>query len=95
MLYPANGATLSGIAVLDAIATSEETPKVTFHLTGRSYSDEVIGTARATLTPTLAGWVYHWDTTNVANGTYMLRSEASVGNGKHSYSQAIIVTVRN
>jgi hypothetical protein len=96
VLLPANGATLSGTAVLDAVVTGDEPPtKVTFHLTGGSYPDNVIGTGRATLTPTLAGWVYRWDTSSVANGTYMLRSEAYAGNGKHSYSRAITVTVRN
>lgn len=96
VLLPANGATLSGVAVLDAGATGAEKPtKVTFHLTGRSYPDAVIGTGQATLSPTLAGWVYRWDTTSVPNGTYALRSEAVTAYATHSYSKPITVTVRN
>ena len=96
VLLPPNGAKLSGTAVLDAVATGYEMPtKVTFHLAGRSYPDAVIGTGQATLTATLVGWVYRWDTSSVPNGTYVLRSEAYNAYGKHSYSQPITVTVRN
>ncbi len=93
VLIPANGAKLSGVAVLDADVMDDQEPitKVTFHLTGRSQLDELIGTARLTL----AGWATYWDTTTIANGTYMLRSEAYIGSGRHSYSRAITVTVRN
>ena len=92
MLIPANGAKLSGTVALDA-GSGDDVPvtKVTFHLTGGSQTDELIGTATATL----EGWVSRWNTTSVANGTYALRSEAYIASGKHSYSPAITITVKN
>jgi hypothetical protein len=92
MLVPANGTKLSGIVTLDAVAADDvPVTKVTFHLSGGSRPDEMIGAA----TTTLAGWVSSWKTTSVANGTYKLRSEAYIAGGKHSYSPAITITVRN
>ena len=92
MLVPANGAQLSGIVALDAVAEDDvPVTKVTFHLSGGSRTDELIGTATATR----AGWGLRWNTTSVANGTYALRSEAYIASGKHNYSPAITITVRN
>ena len=92
MIIPANGAKLSGTVALDA-GSGDDVPvtKVTFHITGGSQTDELIGTATATF----EGWVSRWNTTSVANGTYTLRSEAYIASGKHSYSPAITITVRN
>jgi Bacterial Ig domain len=92
IIVPANGAKLSGTAALDALS-GDDVPvtKVTFHLSGGSRTDELIGTATATC----CGWVYRWRTTSVANGTYTLWSEAYIASGKHSYSSAITITVKN
>ena len=92
VLSPANGATVSGTTALDAAASSDEpTTKVTFLLLGGTHPDAVIGTAHATW----GGWIYRWNTTTVANGTYKLQSEAYLGDGTHSSSQPITVTLRN
>jgi hypothetical protein len=92
IIAPANGAQLSGTVALDALSADDvPVTKVTFDLSGGSRTDELIGTARATC----CGWVTRWKTTSVANGTYTLRSEAYIASGKHSYSPAITITVRN
>jgi hypothetical protein len=76
---PSNNATLSGPqATLDASAVSGVT-KVVFKLHGNGLNDSVIGAA----TPTLYGWIYQWNTTGLANGTYTLRSVASFPDGGH------------
>ena len=92
IIVPSNGAELSGIVALDALS-GDDVPvtKVTFHLSGGTGTDELIGTAAATC----CGWVSRWKTTSVPNGTYTLRSEAYIASGKHSYSPAIKITVKN
>jgi hypothetical protein len=92
ILLPANGATVSGHAVLDAAVIVDVPPsKVTFEITGTSGRYRVIARARATL----AGWIYRWDTTRVANGTYSVRSEGFVASRKPSDSPAVTITVKN
>ena len=92
VLTPASGAQLSGTVLLDAAASDDvNVTRVTYSLSTASQAYELIGTA----TGSLGGWFYHWNTRSVANGTYLLRSEAYAGNGKHGYSPAITVTVRN
>ena len=92
VLVPVNGARLSGTVLL-AAAAADDVPvtRVTFHLSGGSRTDELIGTA----TGTGDGWLYHWNTKNVANGTYALRSEAYIASGKRSYGPAITIAVKN
>ena len=74
-----SGATLSGLAVVDATASGGGgVAKVQFTLTGGSLNQTVIGTAA----PTLYGYLYQLNTTTVPNGSYTLQSLAadSVGN---------------
>jgi hypothetical protein len=92
ILVPATGATVSGHAVLDAVATADvPLSRVTFDITGASGHYAVARTAR----PTVAGWVTRWDTTNVANGTYRVRCEGFVAGRPPGYSPTIIITVKN
>jgi hypothetical protein len=92
ILVPAKGATVSGHAVLDAAVSADVPPrKVTLEITGASGRYRVTGAARATL----AGWIYRWDTTRAADGTYSVRSEAFVASRKPSYSPTITITVKN
>ena len=74
LFIPANGATLSGTAVLDATATGYFTvTKVEFYLTGgitTRHADRY-GPGQAPI-----GWITRWNTTTVANGTYTLQSVA-------------------
>ena len=78
--------------MLSAIATDTiGVTRIDFHLTSNSVPDELIGTG----TPTLAGWLYHWNTKSVANGTYTLRSVAYGADGKSARSAGVEVTVRN
>ena len=70
---PSNNATVSGSSqILDAGASSGVT-QVQYEITGGTLTDSVISTA----TPTIYGWLAKWNTTNVANGTYILQSVAA------------------
>lgn len=92
VLRPANGATLSGTAVLDARATAwVRVTKVKFYLTGRPQHDSLIGAGRLTI----AGWITQWNTTSVANGTYSLQSIAYDASGASILSKGISITVKN
>ncbi len=89
VLIPANGATLSGTgAVLDASASNATS--VEFRLFGGSYFGLVIGTA----TPTYYGWLFTWNTKTVANGPYVLLSEAFNSSGS-AYSPNVNINVQN
>ena len=61
------------------------------HLTGGALNDVLIGTA----TSTTYGWLYHWDSTSVANGAYFLQSVAYDTTGISATSAAIGITVKN
>jgi hypothetical protein len=79
VLVPSSGATLTGTAILDGSATLEPSlgtaTAFKFELTGGSYSNQVVATAK----PTIYGWIaqepngtWGWDSTSVPNGTYTL-----------------------
>jgi hypothetical protein len=89
VVLPSNNATVSGSAVLDAVA-SPGTSKVQYKVSGGSLSNVVIATA----TPTIYGWLATWNTTTVPNGTYTLQSIATSG-GLTGTSPGIQVTVNN
>jgi hypothetical protein len=93
VLVPSNGATLSGSsAVLDASASgTSDVTGVQFVVTGGSLSNQVVGTASATL----YGWIALWDTNNVPNGSYTLSSVATEVGGTTATSTGITVTVNN
>ncbi len=92
VLRPANGATLSGTADLDATATAwVSVAKVEFLLTDGTRHITVIG--RGLLTP--YGWLATWDTTSVANGTYTVQSIAYDGSGATSLSTGVTIRVKN
>src|SRR5207245_2383871 len=68
---PSNGATLSGTTTLSA-AASGPVVGVEFRITGGIYSNLLLGPA----TSSPWGWIYNWNTTTVANGSYTLQSRA-------------------
>ena len=89
VLAPSNGASLSGTgASLDASASNAT--RVEFLLFGGGYWGKVIGTA----TPTIYGWLFSWNTTSVANGSYVLASEAFNSTGS-AFSPGVNITVAN
>jgi len=90
VLVPASGATVSGSTALDA--TASNATSVEFWLFGGSYgySGHLVGTA----TPTIYGWLDSWNTTTVANGSYVLLSEA-FGSGGSTFSSGVSITVKN
>ena len=89
VVVPSSNATVSGSAVLDAVA-SPGTTTVRYQVTGGALSNAVIATA----IPTLYGWVAKWDTTTVPNGTYTLQSVATSG-GLTGTSPGTTITVNN
>ena len=93
VLVPSNGAALSGTsAILDASASAGAgVASVQFVLTGGSYDQSVMGTA----TPTIYGYLFAWNTTSVAGGTYDLQSLVTDDDGNNAYSAEITVTVDN
>jgi hypothetical protein len=92
LLTPANNATLSGTALLDANATGYfKVTKVEFYLTGVSQHVTLIGMGSLTS----IGWVTQWNTTTVANGAYRLQSVVYDAAGRSSRSKAVTITVKN
>ena len=93
VVVPSNNATVSGTnVVLDALATPGVT-KVQFVLNGNGLTNDVVGTAVATI----YGWLAIWNSTSpvVPNGTYTLQSVASYGGGVSGQSSPINITVAN
>lgn len=88
---PSNGATVSGTHVSLAAAAhvdSSSINKVQFVLSGGGLPKRFIGKV----------WflrVDYWNSTTVPNGTYSLRSLATSGAGRSTYSRAITITVDN
>ncbi len=94
LLFPSNGATLSGSnALLVASAASNEVKVATirFVLSGRSMSKMVIGEGKLSF----YGSTLTWDTTGVPNGTYLLQSVITNVLGRSSCSAPISIEVRN
>jgi len=90
VVLPSDGATVSGPQGLGAI-TSAGVTQVQFEVTGGDLNNSVIATA----TPTKYGWLAHWMTTNVPDGTYTLRSVASNPDRDHGTSPSVTITVAN
>jgi hypothetical protein len=64
---------------------------VSFELSGGPDNNTQIATA----TPSVYGWLAHWNTTTVPNGTYTLQSVASYSGGVSGISPPITITVNN
>ena len=89
---PSAGATISGTTLLGAVASDPiGVAKVQFVLTGGTLNQAIVGTA----VPTLYGYLFNFNTTTVANGTYMLQSVASDAVGNTGSSPGVQVTINN
>jgi hypothetical protein len=92
LIIPANGASVSGATLLDASAIDNiRVTKVEFLLGGPNSHDTLIGLGKQTL----YGWLFKWNTTTVANGSYTLESVAYDAASKKARSKAVSVIVRN
>jgi hypothetical protein len=93
VLLPRDGAELEKTQLLDAIASDlSGVTKVDFRLVDRSTMHSTpIGTG----VQTRYGWVAHWNTTRVANGTYGLQSVAFGPDNRTSYSSIVTISVVN
>jgi hypothetical protein len=90
VVKPAAHAQLSGPTLLDAIASSGlGVSNVEFRITG----DGRTIIERAVLS--LYGWLAHWNTRSVPNGTYTVYSVADGNTGLVTTSKGVVVEVRN
>jgi Bacterial Ig-like domain (group 3) len=98
VLIPSNGATVSGSQLLDASASCNNA-QVAFEVTGPApppyrLTDQSV--APVATTPSLYGYLTEWNTANVPNGTYTLRSSADCFTGAGlGTSPPITITVDN
>jgi len=87
---PLRDATIHDDCLLDATAPFYNgVTKVEFEVTGGVFKNAIIGPA----TFSKYGWFYHWNTTQVANGTYTLRAIAYNAAGKSSSSKVSTIRV--
>ena len=92
VLVPANGAVVSGTRILDAgISVSTGGTKIRFRITVEASHRALVVVAK----PTLEGWVAYWNTTTVANGTYVVQSVLVYPDRATAASAPISVTVEN
>jgi hypothetical protein len=92
VLVPADGAVVSGRSILDAgIGVSTAGTRVRFRISGGASQRSLIVAAM----PTLEGWVAYWNTTTVANGTYVVRSVLIFPDRATAASAPISLTVEN
>ncbi len=95
ILFPSNGATLSGTSsLLDAAASSPDGAPISVAFTASSALNGDFGSL-GTATPTLYGYIFVWNTTAVPNGTYTLQSIVTDVAGNYEYSTGLSVTVAN
>jgi len=90
VIIPSNGATVSGVTTFDA--TASNATSVEFRLFGGSYGYS--GPVICTATLTLYGWLCSRNTTTVANGSYVVLSEAFNSSGS-AFSSGVSITVHN
>jgi hypothetical protein len=93
VLYPSGGATVSGTSAVVNASAAQYVTSVTYELFGGP--SNLNGQVIATGTPTYYGWLSHWDTTTVPNGTYSLGSVAAYAGGQQGFSTRISITVNN
>lgn len=93
VVRPSNGATVSGTYVLAASASLGDLPatRVEFRLAGGQLDNQLIGVG----TKSLFGWLCSWNTSDVPNGRYTLRSIAYDAAGKSVQSKGISLSVKN
>jgi hypothetical protein len=100
VVVPSYGATLSGTATLDAVASDPSAiTSVQYELTGGSYTDQVVATAK----PTIYGWLaqepngtWGWDSTSVPNSdAYAIAAVVTYDDGTQVTSQFQGVNVSN
>jgi hypothetical protein len=93
VLVPTNGAVVSGTrSILDAgISVSTAGTKIRFRITGGASHRVLVVAAK----PTPEGWVAYWNTTTVANGTYVVHSVVVYPDRARVAGAPISVTVEN
>ena len=93
VLVPSSGASVSGTSSVLNASASPYVSSVTYKLSGGP--SNLVYQVIATGTPTYYGWLSHWNTATVPNGTYSLVSDAAFSNGVSNFSTTISITVNN
>jgi hypothetical protein len=89
---PHPAASMAGVELIDVTASDNVAiRRMQVRVSAPGASDVIVGHAR----PTLWGWLLYWNTTNVSNGTYVLRAVLSDADGKIARSPPVEVSVRN
>jgi Bacterial Ig domain len=92
VIAPSDGSTVSGSVPLYALVSgSIKVKRVVFQATGPSLRNAIIGTA----TPKEYGWAAVWNSTKVANGSYMVRNVVVRPDGTMAFSSPIRLRVEN
>ena len=91
---PSNGSVVRGPQIVDAFAplSFSDVSRVDFQLSGPHLHDKVIGSVAV---KQQYGWYFIWETTDVPDGTYTLRSIAYGPSGDHSASASVSLRVAN
>jgi hypothetical protein len=87
VVVPNNGSTVSGSQYLDCATP----PAPGFSFVQFWTGSTLLGNA----SPTIYGWLYKWNTTSVANGTYSIFCSAAYPEGGSGQGAGISVTVAN
>ena len=105
VLVPSNNATISGTTNLDVSASPYSTTPSPSGVSSVSFELGTRGSGGTLLNPTLIGsvtappsnygWATSWNSTNAADGIYLLESVASYPNGVQTWSAPITITVNN
>ena len=90
---PLDGSVVQGQRIVDAIAPFYfGVSRVDFRLDGPQIHNNLIGSATVSRQ---YGWYFIWNTKDVPNGTYTLRSIAYGASGHHSVSAPVTIRVAN
>ncbi|HEY5110348.1 MAG TPA: hypothetical protein VII96_12135 [Acidimicrobiales bacterium] len=91
VLRPSSGQVLSGRVLLDAGVVARHATDVEFLVTGQGLDQASVAVGSLGR----SGYVGRWNTTNVADGTYYLFSQATTAEGTTYTSSPVVITVRN
>jgi peptidoglycan/LPS O-acetylase OafA/YrhL len=90
---PFAGSTLTGSVWLDGAATMSDSTvtRIEFRLSGGGFRKEPLGIGAESI----VGWLFHWNTATVPNGSYSLQIFAYDAAGKSERSKPVTITVHN
>jgi hypothetical protein len=91
MISPTSGQTLSGVVSLDTLPVNGHVTSVQFIATGGSAHGVLLANGQGTI----GGFAARWNSANLPNGTYQIRSVGYNTNGRSQKSVAVKVRIKN